>query len=160
MKLEVTIVPSASFGVFLFQSLAGVEVDTSGTLDLKRALKPLSTRASGVPSHGIAWFASHQEDSCTAASAQATQGTVGHSSVFGTMKQQTGKEQLTHHRVFATNADTIDCLHYDKHQEEAIDGGGVRGCQQHGACSHSTVESACWSWLLCSRCSLPTTAKN
>ena len=52
MKLEVTIVPSVSFGVFLCQSFAGVEVDTSGTLDLKRALKPLSMRASGMPSHG------------------------------------------------------------------------------------------------------------
>ena len=44
-----------------------------------------------------------------------------------------------YYRVLSTNAHAVDGLHDDKHEEEAIDGGAIRGCQEHSTCMWHTV---------------------
>lgn len=44
------------------------------------------------------------------------------------------EDSWAYHRVFSADTHTVDGLHNDKHEEEAIDGGAVRGCQEHSAC--------------------------
>ncbi len=44
-----------------------------------------------------------------------------------------------HHRVLAANAHTVDGLHDDEHEEEAIDAGAVGDRQQHSACTTPAI---------------------
>jgi len=58
------------------------------------------------------------------------------------LKQMMWKDVCAHHRILSANANAVDGLHNDKHQEEAVDVGAVRDCEQHSTCTAIDSRSA------------------